>query len=151
MVELSGVRLHAAPRDDTSWEAGPASRREQAAKQAHLAAAELSKLDSRLATAGGAKGGGGGGASLRWSLTDFLLSWLVSWLRFEVKDVHVGFTAPPGADQGYRAFGIQLASLATIQQAAVGSARLAPFAGARSAAAVQRHRTEPHTSRMPTP
>jgi hypothetical protein len=131
VVELSGVSLHVTARDPTSWEAGPASRREQAAKQAALAAAELSKLSSRLALDSGGRGaaGGAGGPSLRWFLLDLLLSWLFNRLRFELTDVHVSFTSPDDPTKEYSAFGMQLASLATIQQPDAAAAKLAPFTG----------------------
>ncbi|GIL46442.1 hypothetical protein Vafri_3434, partial [Volvox africanus] len=48
VVELSDVVLCAAERADSEWEEAAALRREQAAKQADLAAAELAKLSRRV-------------------------------------------------------------------------------------------------------
>lgn len=133
IVELSDVSLITSRRDETAWEEGPAARREQAAKQAQLAAAELSKLSSRLeADSAGAAAAAAQGAKrgLRWSIADYLTSFLLNRLQLSVRRVHVCFRAPTAAAAGepggeYASFGVQLASLATIQEAAAAGAAAA--------------------------
>ena len=94
VVELEDVTLEVTSRDDTDWEEGPALRRAQAAKQAQLAAAELAKLGSRVAAEGhkqqeqsasSSKGG------TRWSIVDYITSYLLNRLQLTVTNVHVCF------------------------------------------------------------
>lgn len=112
VVELSDVVLCVAPREESDWEEGPALRRAQAAKQAQLAAAELAKLGSRVAATGssgqgpqqagtaaataaagtaGNSSSSGGGTTWGWMIADYVVSFLLSRLKFAVKNVHVYF------------------------------------------------------------
>jgi len=77
IVELSDVVLCVAARQESDWEEGPALRRARAAKQAQLAAAELTKLGNRVAATGshqqqqqpapGPADAGAAGSSNSWS------------------------------------------------------------------------------------
>lgn len=122
VVELSDVVLCISSRAESDWEEGPALRRAQAAKQAQLAAAELAKLGSRVAatgqashsiqqadyaaaTAAGAAAGAAGattagtglGNSWGWAIVDYITSFLLNRLHFEVKNVHAFFEVSHGS------------------------------------------------------
>ena len=86
-IELSGVTLRATARDETDWEEGPARRRAQAAKQAELASAELEKLSKRVAQAGLYRLAN----KSRWSVAEYVSTYLLNSLQLSIKDVHVYF------------------------------------------------------------
>jgi hypothetical protein len=104
-VELSDVVLCLAARQESDWEEGPALRRAQAAKQAQLAAAELTKLGNRVAATGsqqqqqqqqqapGSAESGATGSSNSWSwmIMDYIMRFLLNRLQFSVKNVHAYF------------------------------------------------------------
>lgn len=125
LIELSDVTLCASPRGEADWEEGPASAREQAAKQAQLAAAELEKLSRRLAQEKGAGTGTG------WSFLSHLGTLLLKKLQLSVNNVHIYFretplapigtvdaASTPASDAAAAAagaqFGVRLASLRTL-------------------------------------
>lgn len=103
IVELSDVVLCLAARQESDWEEGPALRRAQAAKQAQLAAAELTKLGNRVAATGsqqqqqqqapGSAESGATGSSNSWSwmIMDYIMRFLLNRLQFSVKNVHAYF------------------------------------------------------------
>lgn len=100
VVELSDVVLCVSAMQETDWEEGPALRRAQAAKQAALAAAELTKLGNRVAATGAQQAAGSapaGGASSSnssswgWGIMDYVMRFLLGRLQFAVKNVHLYF------------------------------------------------------------
>ncbi len=84
-IELSGVTLRATARDETDWEEGPAGRRAQAAKQAELMSAEFEKLSRRVAQANQHS------SKSRWSVAEYVSTYLLNSLQLSIKDVHVCF------------------------------------------------------------
>eukprot|EP00798_Chlamydomonas_sp_ICE-L_P001433 gene1433-32806_t len=141
IIELSDVTLCTTSREDDEWEEGPALERDQAAKQAELAAAELAKLSRRMAQHKAAKGrrgsldtayGAGGQSGSIWSpfrymvqqLTSFLLNRLLltvsnvhvmfkPGLLLTVSNVHILFKAPK-PDGSSTVLGMKLHKLATV-------------------------------------
>src|SRR4051794_18511647 len=104
-IELSDIELQATPRDNNDWGEGPALARELLAKQAELAAAELAKLSKR-------SGWG------RWSVIEYLVTYLINNLQFSMTNLHVQFSNPSqavqkGNEKGCM-LGLRVNSLATV-------------------------------------
>jgi hypothetical protein len=100
VVELDDVTLEVTSRNDSDWEEGPALFRAQAAKQAQLAAAELAKLGSRVAAEGHkqqekASSSSSSKGSTRWSIVDYITSYLLNRLQLTVTNVHLCFKVSP--------------------------------------------------------
>jgi len=90
VVELTGVWLVAAPRDESDWEEGPAGRRAEAAKEAQLAAAEMGRVSKTPGTGAEAPRGMG------WSFISNLGVILLNRLQFKVNDVHICYQVSLG-------------------------------------------------------
>ncbi len=104
LQQLSKVISHVAC---PQWEEEAALHRDHAAKQAELAAAELSKLSSRMAQQqqqqqqggkGAAAAAGGSAWGLRY-IVELLTSFLLNRLQLSVSNVHVFLKAPGGKDR----------------------------------------------------
>jgi N-terminal region of Chorein or VPS13 len=107
VVELEDVVLCVSSREEVDWEEAPALRRAQAAKQAALAAAEIAKLGSRVAASGNNRGGpqqpspaaiganttgsSGGSWGWGWSILEYISTYILNRLHFQVTNVHLFF------------------------------------------------------------
>ena len=117
IIELTDVALEVGAREASEWEEGPALRRETAAKQAELAAAELAKLSRR-------SGWG------RWSIIQHLISYLLNNLQFSINNLHVTLHSPgPSCHPQPVKLGVKFDQLATTQDVRSLSAALFQLLG----------------------